>query len=64
MKQVIYVLSLEHSGSTLLGLALSAHPEVVSFGEVDKVINASKSNIEILRKANCFCDQTVSNCNF
>jgi hypothetical protein len=64
MKRVIYILSLEHSGSTLLSLAISAHPKVFSFGEVDKVINASATKSEMLKSAQCLCGQLVSGCDF
>jgi hypothetical protein len=64
MRRAIYILSLEHSGSTLLSLAISAHPKVISFGEVEKVINASTAKNEILVNSKCLCGQSVSNCNF
>lgn len=62
MKKIVYIASMEHSGSTLLSLILSGHKKVASFGEVIKIINEGKSNPLNLKNRTCMCQEKVSNC--
>lgn len=58
MRKLVYVLSPGHSGSTLLGLLIGAHPQVATVGEV-KVVPASFHNAET-----CACGTPMTQCAF
>lgn len=62
VKKLVYIASMEHSGSTLLSLILSGHKKVASFGEVVKIIKEGKSNLSNLKNRTCMCQEKVSNC--
>ncbi|MGE0480110.1 MAG: sulfotransferase [Phycisphaerae bacterium] len=58
MRKLVYVLSPGHSGSTLLGLLIGAHPQVATVGEV-KVVPASFHGAET-----CACGAPMTQCAF
>ena len=62
-KKVIFISSLAHSGSTVLGLALGAHEKVVPLGEVWSLLESPQlqSQSDTLR---CSCGETMSSCSF
>jgi len=60
-KKIIYILSLGHSGSTLLDLLLSYHDKVIGLGEVYSVIGDKDSNLEQTEDI-CSCGKQMSKC--
>ncbi len=62
-KKVIYILSLEHSGSTVLDILLSSHPRIVSLGEIHFVLENKKTSIENTKDI-CSCLNKMNDCHF
>lgn len=61
--KVVFIASLPHSGSTLLGLMLNAHPDMVSVGELKQL--ARFTGIGEVRRNRCTCRaKTVHECKF
>ncbi|MFO8054724.1 MAG: sulfotransferase [Bacteroidales bacterium] len=57
MHKLIYICSLSHSGSTLLGLLLGKHPEVVCLGEITKSLKSYYNQQNI-----CTCGDHALDC--
>jgi hypothetical protein len=53
---------MEHSGSTLLSLLLSAHPRVVSLGEVEKTLRRLAAEPEEMGSRSCLCGEPLPRC--
>lgn len=64
--KIVYICGLGHSGSTILDMALGAHPSLVGLGEVNQVLKAEKADFqnqgftEIL----CSCGKNMQECLF
>lgn len=56
--KLIYIVSLGHSGSTLLDLLISGHPAIATTGEAKNLNPASMS------RKHCCCTELVSDCPF
>lgn len=56
--KLVYIVSLGHSGSTLLDLLISGHPAVATAGE------AKNLNPRRMSRRRCHCGQRVSECPF
>jgi len=64
MKQkLIYILSLEHSGSTILDLFLSSHQNILSLGESVFVLEKKQTSTE-QTKDYCSCGKLMGECDF
>jgi hypothetical protein len=61
MKKIIYVMSLSHSGSTLVDLTLSRHPRVTGLGEVAAVLHNREQTREGT-EYDCSCGATMRSC--
>lgn len=61
--KVIYILSLSHSGSTVLDLLLSHHPAITGLGEVYSVFTGKKANYEGTQSV-CSCGNDLRQCYF
>jgi hypothetical protein len=61
MKQIVYISSLTHSGSTLLDLILGGHPRFIGLGEVARF---AERRLENSREAICSCGQRMDDCLF
>lgn len=61
MKKIIYVMSLSHSGSTLVDLTLSRHPRVTGLGEIEAVLRNREQTHEGT-EYDCSCGATMSSC--
>lgn len=61
---IIFIASLSHSGSTLLDLLLGAHPSLVGLGELYKVLQMSRAQLESEKVMRCTCGQHVADCIF
>ena len=59
-----YIVSLPHSGSTILGYNLSEHPDVVFLGEVGYAIADLKASKDKKIPLFCSCRQPVHDCEF
>ena len=66
MKQeVVYIMGVGHSGSTLLQMLLSTHQDVVGIGEISLLIkNLLKSDSKINEWPQCSCGSKVTDCEF
>jgi len=58
MKQLIYILSASHSGSTLLALLLGTHPRMVTAGEL------KATHLGDLTRYRCSCGEPIRQCPF
>ncbi len=58
---VIFIVSAGHSGSTLLDLLLSAHPEVVGLGEAEKI---GAKVVPKIPEHHCSCGKAYDECPF
>lgn len=64
-RRLIFITSLERSGSTILDITLGRHPQLVSFGEVARVLMPHDDNgIDSVIKRPCSCGKIVENCPF
>lgn len=59
-----YIVSLPHSGSTILGYNLSEHPDAVFLGEVGYAIADLKASAAKETSLICSCQRTVHDCEF
>ncbi len=66
MKRVVYILSEEHCGSTLLSMQLGRHPDVFSAGELDRFLIQShlERRIGSGRRTQCSCGAPLDACDF
>lgn len=62
--EIVFVASLERSGSTLVDLMLGCHPRFIGLGEVYRIIGLNPDGIEQLRSRNCTCGESVPACEF
>lgn len=67
--QIVYILSLPHSGSTLLTMLLNAHASVVSLGEISQLRSYAQMHRKVSRKTRlgnqCTCGAaTIYECPF
>lgn len=60
----LYIASCSHSGSTLLDMLLSSHPEVCGLGETAMLImpGKQKKNLQRLDQFRCSCGEMVADC--
>lgn len=58
---VVFILSAGHSGSTLLDLLLSAHPDMVGLGEAEKV---GAKVVPPIPEHHCSCGKLFADCPF
>jgi hypothetical protein len=63
-KEVIFILSLEHSGSTLLDLMLGGHPRFVGLGEVFLLLRPGSGRLDRTSEEVCSCGKTMDDCHF
>lgn len=61
MKKVIYILGLDHSGSTILDIILSKHPETVGLGETYAVLREKERAFEDTHNF-CSCGSDLEKC--
>lgn len=65
MRQVIYIASRGHSGSTLLNLMLGGHPRTVAVGEVYSLFGVKHMNwLERGQEVKCSCGKHMDECAF
>ena len=64
MRTVALVLSLSHSGSTLLDLILGGNSRCVGLGEVHNVLSMSPARLEEKFGVTCTCGRATKNCEF
>lgn len=63
--RLLFVTSLERSGSTLLDLTLGRHPQLVSFGEVARVLSPhGGGGMASVVQRPCSCGQIAEQCPF
>jgi len=62
-QKLIYILSLDHSGSTILDMALGCHPAVVGFGEAVGLLGIKYHELRD-RISRCSCGQDIRHCPF
>ena len=62
--KIIFITSLERSGSTLIDLTLGRHSNLVSFGEVSRVLQPHGGGIETTFDRPCSCGKNVNECKF
>lgn len=63
--KIVFITSLERSGSTLLDITLGRHPDLVSFGEVARVLlpHCGGGMPSVVERP-CSCGSKVSECEF
>ena len=62
--KLLFVSSLERSGSTILDLKLSTYSNVVSLGEVWRVIKPHGSSLESVLARECTCGKSAESCSY
>jgi len=62
--KLVFIASLERSGSTILDLSLSRYPNVISLGEVWRVIKPHGAGLDSILSRKCTCGQQGSQCSF
>jgi hypothetical protein len=63
--RLVFITSLERSGSTLLDVTLGRHPSIVSFGEVARVLQPHDgAGVASVATRLCSCGVTVKDCSF
>lgn len=62
--KLIFISSLERSGSTILDLKLSSYANVLSLGEVWRVIKPHGANLESVYQRECTCGKLAEHCPF
>ena len=60
--KVVFISSLERSGSTILDLSLSQYPEVISLGEIWRTIQPHGATLDSVRNQLCSCGVTAKSC--
>jgi hypothetical protein len=60
--KVVFISSLERSGSTILDLKLSNLPNTVSFGEVWRAIKPHGADLDSVRQRLCTCGKSGGSC--
>jgi len=63
MPKIIYILSLPHSGSTVLDYYLSFHKDILGLGEIYSVLKGKKFSFEQTHSI-CSCGLDMNDCNF
>ncbi len=61
--KIIYIVSLSHSGSTLLSYILGSHSKINSFGEVNSYLSKKNKTLEGTEKK-CSCGRNNNDCLF
>lgn len=61
---LIFIASLEHSGSTLLDLVLGGHPQIVGLGEIYQLLRPGSPHFANADNVLCSCGATMSHCSF
>lgn len=59
-----YIVSLPHSGSTILGYNLSEHPDIIFLGEVGYALTDLAGSISKGTRLSCSCNQFADQCEF
>lgn len=62
--KIAYIVSLPHSGSTILSYNLSEHPDIVYLGEVCYALRLLSSSRNEATLRNCSCGYPISQCFF
>jgi len=62
-REVVYIASCPHSGSTVLDLVLGAHPRFVGLGEVDKLLSEADAMARTAEEQ-CSCGRVMVECDF
>jgi len=62
-REVVYIASCPHSGSTLLDLVLGAHPRFVGLGELYQLLRPDHV-MERTREEECSCGKVMVECDF
>ena len=62
--KVVFISSLERSGSTILDLSLSQYPEVISLGEIWRTIKPHGATLDSVRSQLCSCGVSAELCPF
>lgn len=64
--KIVYICGLGHSGSTILDMALGAHPCIVGLGEVNQVLKAEKADFQSQEFTDilCSCGHNMQGCLF
>ena len=60
--KVIFISSLERSGSTILDLSLSQYPEVISLGEIWRTIQPHGTKLDSVMNRPCSCGVAAQSC--
>ena len=60
--KIVFISSLERSGSTILDLSLSQYPEVISLGEIWRTIQPHGTTLDSVRNQLCSCGFTAKSC--
>lgn len=63
-RQVVFIASRAHSGSTFLNLLLSGQPRLVALGEVFNLFDFEAGHIYRQEKILCSCGESMSRCKF
>ena len=63
LKKIVYIAGLGHSGSTILDMALGAHPNITGLGEVYAVFNKTNYS-DLFKNSTCSCGEKGDNCSF
>ena len=64
MTKLLFITSLERSGSTVLDLNLGRHSKLVSFGEVARVLKPHGGGIDTVLDRPCSCGEKVKDCSY
>ena len=62
--RLIFIASLEHSGSTLLDLVLGGHPRIVGLGELYQLVRADSPHLQRADQVMCSCGKPMPHCDF
>ncbi|MFY0643040.1 MAG: hypothetical protein JXR19_01080 [Bacteroidia bacterium] len=62
MQRVIYIASLDHSGSTMLAKMLGGHSEIISVGEVLQTFKLYKNETRVFEQRLCTCGHIGNVC--
>ncbi len=62
--KVIYILSLSHSGSTLLDLILGCHDKIIGLGEIWQLMMLENLSRREISNYPCACNKKLKNCPF
>ncbi len=64
MKKLVFICSMEHSGSTLLDLMLGGHSHIIGLGEIIQVIKRGPMGMGKTRQVVCSCGSIIDECVF